>query len=125
MLFGDSIFVGLLFNSTLQLKNTLLRNAIVNTNVRANQMLEYFPKATIYYSFVPGKQNPSDYLSKLFFDPIEAVNSIMWRNGPDILRKEETFFYKVDITGDEFLGLPEKYIQRPVKEEVENIDIEG
>ena len=92
-------------------------------------MLEYFSKATLFYPFVPGKQNPSNYLSKLFLDPIEAVNSTLWRHGPDLLSKEETFkggdFYKVDITGDEVLGLPEKYIQRPIKEEVDKINVEG
>ena len=79
-------------------------------------MLLYFPKATIFYSFIPGKQNPSDFLSKLFLDLIEAVKSSMWRQGPEILNKEET--------GDEYLGLPEKYIQRP-REEVEIFNIEG
>ena len=47
VIFGASICVALLFNSTLQLQNTLLRKTIVNTKARAKQMLEYFPKVTI------------------------------------------------------------------------------
>ena len=34
-------------------------------------------------------------------------------------------FYKVRKSGDVFLGLPTKYIQRPEKEEVDRIDVEG
>ena len=46
-LFGDSIFVTLLFNTTFQLKNTLLRNAIVNTKSGAKQIIEYFPNSIV------------------------------------------------------------------------------
>ena len=70
VLFGDSICVALLFNNIFQLQNTLLRNAIVNTKSRAKQIIEYFPSSTVYFSYVPGKLNPADHLSKLFLDPI-------------------------------------------------------
>ena len=90
VLFGDSICVALLFNTTFQLKNTLLRNAIVNTKSRARQIIEYFPNSTVYFSYVPGKLNPADYLSKLFLDPIQAVKSSLWRYGPDLISHKDS-----------------------------------
>ena len=96
------------FNTTFQIKNTLLRNAIVNTKSRAKQIIEYFLNSTVYFSYVTGKLNPADYLSKLFLDPIQAVNSSLWRYGADLLSHEDSYrgdiFYKVNISGDVFLG---------------------
>ena len=65
VLFGDSIAVSIQFNTTFQIKNTLLRNAIVNTKSRARQIIEYFPNSTVYFSYVPletklGKLNTTE-----------------------------------------------------------------
>ena len=102
MLLGDSICVSLMFSPNIVLKNTFLRTAIMASKERAREILEMLPKVTILFGYCPGPENSADFLSKLFINPVEAINSKLYREGPDMLKHKET------MKGEVFLKICEK-----------------
>ena len=81
ILYGDSSCVASLFNPTLAIKNSLLRTAVYGTIQRVKTILEMMPNALIYFSWIAGTDNAADFVSKVFIDPIAAMNSDLFRHG--------------------------------------------
>ena len=65
ILYGDSSCVAALFNPTLAIK----------TIQRAKTVIEMMPNAQIFFSWIAGTENAADLVSKVFIDPIAAINS--------------------------------------------------
>ena len=128
ILLGDSICVSLMFSPNIVLKNTFLRTAIMASKERAREILEMLPKATILFGYCPGPENSADFLSKLFMNPVEAINSKLYREGPDMLKHKKTMkgevFLKMTANEETFYPLPEKYVKRRAKK-MEQLDTAG
>ena len=78
-----------LFNPTLAIKNSLLRTAVYRTIQRAITILEMMPTALIYFSWIAGTDNAADLVSKVFIDPIAAMNSDLFRHGGTFMLTKE------------------------------------
>ena len=81
ILYGDSSCVAALFNPTLAIKNSLYRIAAYGTIQRAKRIIEMMPNAQIYFSWIAGTDNAADLVSKVFIDPIAAINSDLFQHG--------------------------------------------
>ena len=109
----DSVCSALTFKPGLQLKNTLVRNAVDNCLHGAQDLLQLFPLCTIHFTWIPGTMNCADPLTKLLPDPIQLLNGSTWQNGSKIMQTMEDnishTFLKVDCeNGVQYLGLPEE-----------------
>jgi hypothetical protein len=67
-------------------------------------------------------------MSKLFLQPIDAINSPLYRNGPGMLKHRTTMkgtvFMEISSQGEEFFPLAEKFIKRS-KQELTDLDQAG
>ena len=108
----DSVCSALTFKPGLQLKNTLVRNAVDNCLHGAQDLLQMFPLCTIHFTWIPGTMNCADPLTKLLPDPIQLLNGSTWQNGSRIMQTMEDnlnhTFLKIDCEGVKYLGLPEE-----------------
>ena len=75
ILYGNSSCVAALFNPALAIKNSLLRTAIYGTIHRTETIIQMMPNAQIFFSWIAGTENAADLVSKVFIDPIAAINS--------------------------------------------------
>ena len=82
-----------LFNPALAIKNSLLRTAIYGTIQRA--------KTVIFFSWIAGTENAADLVSKVFIDPITAINSDLYRHGG-------TFMVTKDYKGEVIMKISKK-----------------
>ena len=125
IMLGDSLCIACMFSPYITLKNILLRTAISAAKTRAREMLEVLPNATILFAYLPGPENSSDLVSKLFLNPISAINSTFYREGPEMLKNKSTMtglvFFKMSKEEETFFPLPEKYIKRSIQK-VEDVD---
>ena len=94
MLYRDSSCVAALFNPSLAIKNSLLRTAVYGTIQRAKQVLTLMPNAVVHFSWIAGTENAADLVSKVFIDPIQAMNSDLFRHGGTFMLTKE---YKGEI----------------------------
>ena len=79
---GDSVTVSYLYNPTIYIKDTLTSGNVQKTkDILMNLSIKY-QKSIFTLGWIAGKENPSDLNSKLFADPIEKINSTLYRNGP-------------------------------------------
>ena len=128
IMLGDSLCVAAMFSPHITLKNTLLRTAISSTKTRAREILDNLPNAVIFFSYLPGTENSSDLVSKLFMNPINAINSSFYREGPEMLKKKSTMkglvFMRISKEEETFIPLPEKFIKRSTQK-IEDIDKPG
>ena len=66
------------------------------------------PNATIHLAWIPGIANSTDLVSKIIVDPIEAVNSSLFRKGGDVMRTSKykgEIYMTIDKDGVRWLGL--------------------
>ena len=112
---SDSTCMLSLLNPSLDIKNTLLANACYMFVDKLIDLSLKFPKATLSVGFVPGQLNPADFVSKMFIDPVETINSQLYRVGPEKFGKLETL--REDIVAivkqGEFTyhGIPLRFLQ--------------
>ena len=78
----DSTCFLAMLNSKIQLKNMLLMNAVAAFKEELMKISCMFPRARITIGHIPGNMNPADSLTKLYKDPISAINSMIYRFGP-------------------------------------------
>ena len=77
---GDSLTTILAFRGNLS--DVSIRTAIGKTMDNEVSLLTKFPTLEVFFTWVPGNQNPSDYNSKVNPDPVTVLNSDLWSKGP-------------------------------------------
>jgi hypothetical protein len=95
----------------------LLCNAVESFKEEVQWISIQFPNASILIGHLPGVDNPSDSLMKLYKDPVSVINSILYREGPAQFRSLERLSEDTVATYQNgnfnFLGLPAKFLSEP------------
>ena len=116
----DSTCCLAMLNPAIQLKNMLLSNAVSAFKDELIKISIQFPKSLITVGQIVGTENPSDVLTKLYRDPIRAINSQLYRHGPAIYASKRGLYKDVVMTCQDgqmkFLGLPKKFLTEKNKE---------
>ena len=93
----------------------LLFNAISAFKQSLEKISITFKNTEIMVGHISGEQNPSDYLTKLYADPINIINSEHCRVGPAKFNSyttlEEDIVARCKDGSFEYLGLPAKFVQ--------------
>ena len=66
-----------------------IRNSTAKTKILGTQIVKKFEGIALHFCYIPGAKNPSDYGSKEIENPIAAVDSKLWREGPSEFRNTE------------------------------------
>jgi hypothetical protein len=82
----DSTCMLAMLNPKIELKSMLLCNAVESFKEEVQRISIQFPNASILIGHLPGVDNPSDSLTKLYKDPVSVINSILYREGPEQFR---------------------------------------
>ena len=112
---SDSTCVLSLLNPLLDIRNTLLANAAYTFIDKMSDLSTRFPEATLSIGYLPGENNPADYVSKLFLDPIQVINSKLYRVGPEKFGRLDSL--REDIVGKmkngefTYLGIPTRFLK--------------
>ena len=116
----DSTCCLAMLNPTIQLKNMLLSNAVAAFKDELVKISIQFPNSLITVGHVVGAENPSDVLTKLYKDPIKAINSQLYRHGPALYGSKKSLHKDVVLTCQDgqmkFLGLPKKFLTEKDKD---------
>ena len=59
-----------------------IRNIIAKTKILGSQIVKKFKGAVFFLCYIPGPKNTADFSSKKVDNPLSAVNSALWREGP-------------------------------------------
>ena len=78
---GDSESISFSYNPARVEKNVLVRNAMMESLRAAQRIISFNENANIYFSFVEGLKNSSDYVSKAHNHLADKINSPFYRNG--------------------------------------------
>ena len=70
-----------MLNPKLELKTVLYANAVEAFKEDLRRISIMFPQALITVGYISGNTNPADALTKIFRDPIEIINSPIYRYG--------------------------------------------
>ena len=97
-LMGDSSCVAALFRPTITIKNILLRNVVLTVKQRIKEILDMIPLAKVQMCWIPGEENSSDPVSKLFMDPFKQTNTNLFRLGPTCFRTDDEKCVFLEIT---------------------------
>ena len=112
---SDSTCVLSLLNPLLDIRNTLLANSAFMFLDKLSDLSARFPEATLSIGYLPGENNPADYVSKLFLDPVEIINSKFYRIGPEKFGKLDTL--REDVVGQmkhgefTYFGIPARFLK--------------
>ena len=112
---SDSTCLLSLLNPLLDIRNTLLANSAYMFLDKLADLSVRFPEAILSVGYLPGEKNPSDYVSKIFLDPVEIINSKLYRVGPEKFERLETL--RQDIVGQmkhgefTYLGIPARFLK--------------
>ena len=109
---GDSICSAMLHSPNIEIKNTLLLGGVRKSEANLRMIIEELPKASLWLTWIAGEINPSDFSSKMVFDPISVINSEFFRTGPKQFKSKtgiKEFCYKSYTPADkwQWKGLPE------------------
>ena len=114
-----------MLNNQIQMKNMLLMNSVAAFKEELLKISCMFPRARITVGHIPGDMNLADSLTKLYKDPVSAINSMIYRFGPKIFGFKTTLEENVVATCEDgvftYLGLPAKFLTE-VKEGREKCD---
>ena len=80
----DSTCFLAMLNPQLELKSMLLTNAVESFKEEILKISIQFPLAMISIGHISGDLNPADSLTKLYKNPIEAIDSKQYRHGPKL-----------------------------------------
>ena len=97
-LMGDSSCVAALFSPTITIKNILLHNVVVTVKQRIQEIIDMIPQAKVQMCWIPGEENSSDPVSKLFMDPFRQANTNLFRFGPTCFRINEEKYGFLEIS---------------------------
>ena len=79
-----------------------------------------FPQALITVGYISGNTNPADALTKIFRDPIEVINSPIYRYGPEAFGTKDGLEQDVVATCQagafHYKGLPSRFLREPREE---------
>ena len=81
---GDSTSVSALFNNGIRIKSTLVKTQVEAIKNLMTDLGAKFPNIEAKLSWLPGKENPADLVSKIFEAPLDIVNSSLYREGPEM-----------------------------------------
>ena len=92
----------------------LLMNAVAAFKEELMKISCMFPRARITIGHIPGDMNPADSLTKLYKDPVSAINSMIYRFGPQSFGSRAALEQDVVATCENgvftYLGLPAKFL---------------
>ena len=101
-----------MLNPALDLKSMLLSNAIESFKEEVKKISIQFSNSTVTIGHIPGPSNLADSLMKLYRDPVEVINSVLYRYGPSQFETLEKLAEDTVATckngSFKFIGLPEK-----------------
>ena len=125
---SNSSCVLAMLNPRLELKTVLLANAVEAFREELRRISTMFPQALITVGYIPWTTNPADALTKIFKDPIEIMNSPIYRYRPESFGTREGLGQDVVATCKagvfQYLGLPSRFFQEP-QEEAECVECLG
>ena len=109
---GDSVCSAMLHSPNIQIRNTLLLGGVRKAEANLKIITELLPNASVWLTWLPGEDNPSDFSSKVVLDPVSTINSQMYRTGPPQFKsksKLKDFCYKyfTPVNKWKWVGLPE------------------
>ena len=111
--FMDSTCTLAMLNPQLDLKNMLLANAVSAFKEKLIEISIQFPNSVSMIGFIPGTMNPADGMTKLYADPINIINSSLYRHGPQKFENfkslENELVAKVENGEFTYLGLPARF----------------
>ena len=81
----DSTCFLAMLNPQLEMKSMLLSNAVESFKAELMKISIQFPQALVTVGHILGSLNPADSLTKLYKNPIEAINSQQYRSGPSCM----------------------------------------
>ena len=79
---GDSVCSAMLHSLHIEIRNTLLLGGVCKVEANLKMITEQLPNASIWLTWLPGEDNPSDFSSKIVLDPVPTINSHFYRTGP-------------------------------------------
>ena len=111
LLANDSVCTALLFKPGLHIRNMLLKNCVDAAIRSALDLNNLFPLCTVVFTWIPGKENCADPLTKILPNPVKICNSKAWRNGyASMESKTESLKYTYMTVSEhkiQYYGLPE------------------
>ena len=78
-----------MLNPQIELKSMLLSNAVESFKEELLKISIQFPQALVKIGHILGGLNPPDSFTKLYKNPIEAINSQQYRCGPNLFGSKE------------------------------------
>ena len=112
VLANDSVCSALIYKHGLDIKNVLIKNSVETTVNAAMDLVDLFPKCTVIFTWIPGKINCADPLTKFLPDPIGICNSDEWRSGYPFMRTVKSnranTYLTVSSSGVKYLGIPDE-----------------
>ena len=109
-----------MLNPKLELKTVLYANAVEAFKEDLRRISIMFPQALITVGYISGNTNPADALTKIFRDPIEVINSPIYRYGPEAFGTRDGLELDVVATCQagvfHYKGLPSRFLQEPREE---------
>ena len=110
----DSTCCLAMLNPMILVKNMLLGNAVASLKDELVKISIKFPKAMLTVGHIPGTDNPSDFLTKLYRNPIKIINSDLYRFGPPTFASKDDLCKDIVLTCQNgelrYLGLPKKFL---------------
>ena len=104
-----------MLNPKLELKTVLYANAVEAFKEDLRRISIMFPQALITVGYISGNTNPADALTKIFRDPIEIINSPIYRYGPEAFGTREGLEQDVVAICQagvfQYKGLPSRFLQ--------------
>ena len=92
----DSTCCLAMMTPAIHLKNMLLSNAVAAFKDELVKISIQFPKSLITVGHIVGTENPSDVLTKLYRDPIRAINSQLYRHGPTLYGSKKGLYKELE-----------------------------
>ena len=112
--YSDSTCILSLLNPAIIIKNVLLENCVHSFKEKLMDINSLFPKAVIKVGYIGSLENPADLCSKFFSDPIKAINSQLYREGPkkygSIESLNEDIVAVMENGNFQFQGIPSRFL---------------
>ena len=97
----DSTCLCLMFNPGMNIQNILLKQLVMKSLENLERIFNYLPHCKIILNWIPGTDNPSDFLSKLVIDPVKESNSHFYKTGPASFKSKEKVMANTFMTTKE------------------------
>ena len=94
----DSTCLCLMFNPGMNIQNILLKQLVMKSLENMERIFNYLPHSKIILNWIPGTDNPSDFLSKLVIDPVKESNSPFYKTGSASFKSKSTIMANTFMT---------------------------